>query len=278
MIIAGLIIVGLCLGSFVNALVYRLHWQETHKKAKPAESRKYSIKTGRSLCPNCKHELAAIDLIPVVSWLSLGGHCRYCHHRISVQYPLVEGLLALMFAFSYLLWPYALSSAENVTAFSLWLVFLTGFLALIIYDIKYLILPNKIIFPLIFIAIAGVIVEFIIGSDTELLVSSLWGCVVGGGLFYVLFQVSKGKWIGGGDVKLGFLLGILVGGPGSAFLMLFIASLLGTVYSLPLIATKKLKAKSRIPFGPFLIVAAIIVQLFGPAIIDWYTRLAGGGY
>lgn len=278
MIIVALVVLGLCLGSFINALVYRLHWQDTHQNAKTAEKKTYSIKAGRSICPQCKHKLAGADLIPVFSWISLGGKCRYCHEQISGQYPAIELLTAILFVFSYTYWPYALSTAQNVAAFVLWLVFLTGFMALIVYDIKYLTLPNRIIFPLSFIAVAGLITVSIINQDADLLKTAGIGFLLGGGIFYILFQVSDGAWIGGGDVKLGFLLGLLVGGPWPALLMLFLASAMGTIYSLPMLLFKKIGPKSRIPFGPFLIISAIIVQLFGAAIINWYTNLVGPSY
>ena len=96
--------------------------------------------------------------------------------------------------------------------------------------------------------------------------------MVGGGLFYVLFQVSKGKWIGGGDVKLGWVLGLFLATPGRSFLMIFLAATLGSLVSLPLLAGKRLHKNSVLPFGPFLIIAAIIVQLFGHSILHWYQR------
>lgn len=278
MIIVVLAVLGLCLGSFVNALVYRLHWQETNRKAKASEKRIYSIKSGRSICPDCKHKLGLLDLIPVFSWMSLGGKCRYCHKPISWQYPLVEAFSAFLFVFSYVYWPYELSSAKNIIAFILWLGFLTGFIALIVYDLKYLTLPNKIIFPLSALAFIGVILVSVVNNDIDLVKNALVGLLIGGGLFYVLFQLSNGRWIGGGDVKLGFLLGFLLGGPWPAILLLFLASTLGTLYSVPMLLAKRIGPKSRIPFGPFLILAAIIVQLFGTSIVDWYTNLVGTGY
>lgn len=270
-----LILLGLCLGSFINALVYRLRLQENPSKSKNSRDAQYSILSGRSICPRCKHELAAKDLVPLLSWLYLKGRCRYCGNPISWQYPLVESATAILFVFSYLFWPYELSSTENLVAFAFWLVFLTGFIALTIYDLKYLILPNKIIFPLAIATIIGIAAESLLLGSADPLKTASWGLIIGGGIFYVLFQVSQGKWIGGGDVKLGFLLGVIVGGPWPAFLMLFLASLLGTVYALPLMLTRKLQAKSRIPFGPFLIAAAIIVQLFGTGMINWYQNLFG---
>lgn len=278
MVIAGLVILGLCLGSFINALVYRLHWQEKHPKATHAEKERYSIRKGRSICPNCKKTLKGKDLIPVVSWLLLKGRCRYCDKAISSQYPLVEAVTSLLFIVSYVFWPDSLASAAGVLAFILWLVLLTGFIALLIYDIKYLILPNRIIFPLGGLAAVYIILQTVADNGIATLYSASLGFLIGGGLFYLLFQVSNGSWIGGGDVKLGFLLGALLGGPWPALLLLFLASFLGTLYSLPLMAMRKVKPKSRIPFGPFLIVGAVIVQLFGSRIIEWYNNLLGTGY
>lgn len=278
MVVAVLVVFGLCLGSFINALVYRLHWQETHEKAGVAEKKLYSIRKGRSLCPSCKHQLSSKDLIPVFSWLMLKGKCRYCKQPISWQYPFVEASTALLFVASYLYWPYGLSAWGNILAFVLWLVFLTGFMALAVYDFKYLILPNRIIFPLGFLAVTGLVIETIASHDLQAAKTATIGLLIGGGIFYVLFQISNGAWIGGGDVKLGFLLGLLVGGPGPAFLMLFLASALGSIYSTPMLLTRKAGPRSRIPFGPFLIVAAILVQLFGASIISWYENLSSLGY
>jgi prepilin signal peptidase PulO-like enzyme (type II secretory pathway) len=105
MIIAVLVVLGLCFGSFANALVWRVH-EQAGQAAKKKPDKKYlkqlSVAKGRSMCPNCKHELVAKDLIPVLSWLALGGKCRYCAKPISIQYPLVEVALASLFVVSYL--------------------------------------------------------------------------------------------------------------------------------------------------------------------------------
>jgi prepilin signal peptidase PulO-like enzyme (type II secretory pathway) len=274
MIIAVLVVVGLCFGSFVNALVWRLREQEV-QSAKKKPDRKYlkklSISKGRSMCPNCHHELAVKDLLPVLSWLSLGGKCRYCKKPISSQYPLVELATAGLFIASYVYWPVDFSDSQKLL-FGLWLVLLTGFMALLVYDLHWFLLPNRIIYPLTVPAVLWAAVSIANSSDrlalavSELVVS----VVIGGGIFYALYQVSGGKWIGGGDVRLGWLLGLIVLTPARAVLLLFLASLLGCIVSLPLMAAKRLKKTSVVPFGPFLIVGAIIVQLFGASLIAWY--------
>ena len=96
--------------------------------------------------------------------------------------------------------------------------------------------------------------------------------VIGGGIFYLLFQISDGKWIGGGDIKLGGLLGLIVATPSRSLLFIFIAAVGGTIVSLPLLLSGRLKPTSTIPFGPFLIAGAIITFLFGGSVIHWYTH------
>lgn len=276
MIIVALLVLGLCFGSFVNALVWRMHEQSKPKAKRKASDSKLSLAKGRSMCVHCGHELGASDLVPVLSWLSLRGKCRYCKKPISWQYPIVELITALLFIISYLYWPdfqdFQGGTLEiaGVVGFVVWLICLVGFMALIVYDLRWMLLPNKIIFPLLGLAGAGAVTNSALSGSIEPLVSSVAGMAVGGGLFYILFQLSSGKWIGGGDVKLGFLLGLLLGAPSLSFLMLFIASLLGSLVSIPLLISKKVGPKTRIPFGPFLISSAIIVQLFGEHIISWY--------
>lgn len=273
------LLVGLCLGSFVNALVWRLHEQNQIHKSKNSKknlssqnNKELSILNGRSMCPNCRHQLSYAVLIPLFSWLALKGKCRYCHKPISWQYPAVELLTAILFVFSYIYWPMQFNNHGNVM-FGFWLAILTGLIALAVYDIKWFLLPNRIMFPLLLLVAMQVLVNILFfGAGWAVLVSVFWGIVIGGGIFYGIFQVSKGKWIGGGDVKLGALLGIIVGGPWAGFLLLFISSLLGTFVTLPLLATKKLKPTSKVPFGPFLIMASVIVYIFGTGIIDWYKQ------
>jgi len=272
MTVLALFLLGLCFGSFTNALVWRLHELETSKKLTKKQRQELSILHGRSMCPHCRHGLAWYDLLPIASWLSLEGKCRYCHHPISWQYPLVELLGALLFAGSYLAWPYGFDAA-GIVAFGFWLVFLIGFLALAVYDLRWMLLPNKVVYVLLGLAVVLTLFKlFTWGDPGAVLVEALAGFLSIGGLFYVLYQVSGGKWIGGGDVKLGFMIGILVGGPLNSLLVIFIASSLGTLVSLPLMARKSLKATSRIPYGPFLLAATVVTYLYGARVADWYTQ------
>lgn len=278
MVTAFLTLLGLCMGSFVNASVWRVHEQSLQAKKKNPDKndkdyqKRLSIAKGVSMCPHCKHKLSALDLVPVVSWLMLRGKCRYCHKPISVQYPLVELLGAVLFAVSYIWWPTDLQGLE-VGVFVWWLVLLVGLMALMIYDLRWLLLPNRIMYPAAVAALVMTLISVVNAeSPLKAVLAAVLGVLVGGGIFYILFQVSKGKWIGGGDVKLGWLLGLAVGTPGGAVLFIFVAAMLGTAVSLPLLASGKMKRTSVIPFGPFLIVGAIVAKLFGAAILQWYRQ------
>lgn len=269
MIVALLVVGGLAFGSFVNALVWRLHKQATAKHMTKAQKKKLSIVSGRSMCVHCHHELAWMDLMPVISWLSLRGKCRYCGHKIEDS-PIVEIGTAILFVGSYMAWPFAWDGA-GIILFGLWLVFLVSFMALVVYDLRWMELPNKIVYPLIGLAIVQVGVMMVMSDEPfETLLGAFWGFLVIGGLFYVLFQLSGGRWIGGGDVKLSFMIGLLVGGPLHSLLVIFLASLGGTLISVPLMATKRVDVRSRVPFGPFLLAATIVVYLYGTRISDWY--------
>jgi prepilin signal peptidase PulO-like enzyme (type II secretory pathway) len=287
MIIVILAVLGLCLGSFVNALVYRLHEQEKLASKKPTakltkQQEALSIATGRSMCPHCKHELAAKDLVPAVSWLLLKGKCRYCGKPIP-DTPIPELVTPALFILSYSVWPFSLHHVAGqgidagIAYFALWCAFIVGFVALAIYDLKWFTLPNRIVFPLIGLAtFQDLLGATVYHGGLHTIFSAFWGIVIASGIFYVLFQVSDGKWIGGGDVKLGLVLGLLVGGPGKALLLIFTASLLGTVMAVPFLVTGRMKRTSKLPFGPFLLAATIIVVLWGASIIAWYTRMLTG--
>jgi prepilin signal peptidase PulO-like enzyme (type II secretory pathway) len=258
MIVLLLIVLGLVLGSFVNAFVWRLH------------ERKNWV-TGRSECTHCHHELGPLDLVPVFSWLILRGRCRYCHKKIDDN-PLVELALPALFVVSYLFWPLPIEG-RGALEFVFWIVFLTGFMILAVYDLRWFLLPNKVVFPLIGLAVVQVVAVAVYEADLKHLLLALSGAVVVAGIFYALFQLSNGTWIGGGDVKLGIVLGLLAGGFVEGFLLLFVASTAGMIAALPLIAKGKAHRKTHLPFGPFLIIGLIVVTLFGRDIIDWYTGL-----
>lgn len=285
-----LALMGLCFGSFVNALVWRLHmqqrlgkksnrsgnnssWLPTLAKIIPRYDgrNRYSILLGRSMCPSCHHQLAPTDLIPVVSWVLLHGKCRYCSKPISWQYPVVELLVALIFVLSYVWWPLGFSTAGSFS-FGLWLIFLTAFVALGIYDLRWFILPDRIVYPLIGLALLEMVIRAtVFGGGWRLVIAAFWGVFFLAGLFYSFYVISKGTWIGFGDVKLAVVLGLLVGGPLMALLLIFLASVFGSILAIPLLIKGQARATTQIPFGPFLLVATILVVIFGNHISGWYN-------
>lgn len=257
MIIFMLGLVGLAFGSFVNALVWRLR----HKRDFVSE---------RSECTHCHHVLAWNDLIPVVSWLMLRGKCRYCHKKIDDS-PIVEVVTAVLFVLSYVVWPFGFDQAA-VVLFLLWLTALIGLMTLALYDLKWYLLPDVIVFPLIALGVVIGMTRFVFveqGSLVYAVTEIITGVLVISGLYFALHEISSGKWVGFGDVKLGIFIGAILGWK-YAILALFMANLVGLLVVLPLLAMKKITTKAKIPFGPFLIVGCVVSFLWGRAIVDWY--------
>ena len=257
----ALFILGLILGSFVNALVWR-----THKKK--------DILKERSQCVHCGHKLAAADLVPVLSWLMLGGRCRYCKKPISVQYPLVELSAAVVFTLSYIFWPVDLTGGQWIL-FATWLIVGVGLLALAVYDLRFMLLPNKILYSTAVVAASGRLV-YILGFELDKLDAvTAWALsvAIAAGLFWLIYIVSVGKAIGFGDVRLGLISGTVLAYPLLSLLMRFGASVLGTFFVLPGLAARRRSMVSKVPYGPFLITSTFIILLFGERLSDWYQSL-----
>ena len=259
MIALVLLVLGLCLGSFVNAFVWRLHEGTDWVR-------------GRSECPHCHHVLAPKDLVPVLSWVALRGKCRYCHKPIP-DTPITELVTPALFLLSYYAWPGALHGV-GLFQFVLWLIFIVGFVALAMYDFRWFELPDGVVFSLIALAVLWVVGTWALGGSWRDVIGSTFGVLVISGLFYVLYKISD-EWIGFGDVKLGVVLGLLAGSALQACLLLFIASFLGVLISLPLLARGKATRKTPLPFGPLLLAGMVVVQLFGQSLLDGYTHLLG---
>lgn len=271
-----LTVAGLIAGSFVNALVWRVRERETAKK--PGAGEPPSIVRGRSMCPNCRHTLAARDLVPLFSWLLLHGRCRYCQTKIAWQYPIVELATGIIFILSYVFWPGALDSDAQWLLFATWLVCATGLMALLVYDLKWMLLPSKILYPVFLIAAAGRL-AYIVGFAPDKGYSfTQWGLslLVASGLFWLLFMVSSGRWIGYGDVRLGLITGTLLAAPDKSLLMVVLSAFMGTLVMVPLMIAGRSSWHAKVPYGPFLILATAISFLFGSNIIDWYERFATG--
>lgn len=253
-------LIGLCFGSFVNALVWRLRKKRDFVKE-------------RSECTHCHHVLAWYDLIPVLSWLMLRGRCRYCHKKIDDS-PLTEIGVALAFAVSYLWWPLGFSAA-GWALFALWLVALVLLAALFLYDCKWFLLPNVLMFPLIGIGVVWAVVYYVFIAPEPLLAilqNVALGLASVAGLYGALHYVSKGEWVGFGDVKLGVFMGLILGWQ-QGLLAVMLANVIAFLVIIPGLLSGKMTRKTRIPFGPFLILATGIALLFGERLIAGYIAV-----
>ena len=216
----------------------------------------------------CGKRLKWYDLIPIFSWVSTAGKCRYCHHKIGVFEPLIEVTTMLFFIASYLLWPWPLVSAGQIVLFFIWLIALSMMILLAAYDVRWQLLPDVINVPLIAVAIIFVIARVVILGDVSF-VSTIGSISLLAGLYGALYVVSRGAWIGFGDVKLGISLGLLLADWRLAFIALFFANLIGCVIVLPGLLRRNLTRESKIAFGPLLIVGTLIAWWWGSQLISW---------
>ncbi|MDB5187308.1 MAG: putative Prepilin peptidase [Candidatus Saccharibacteria bacterium] len=278
-----LTVFGLMLGSFAGATVWRIRARQLADDKAAGEDydkkeyvkllplTKSSVRTDRSRCLHCEHPLAWYDLLPLVSWIGLRGKCRYCRAKIGWFEPLMEIGLALFFVVSYLAWPVPLDSVMDAFSFILWLI--AGILLIILfaYDLKWFLLPDVIVFPLIAVGVIMTGAKVATASNvTGVLIDVAVSVTILSGLYYVLHKVSKGQWIGFGDVKLGLGLGLLLADWHLAFIALFAANLLGCLIVIPGMLAGKLTRTSRVPFGPLLIAGAVIAMLYGPTLVMAY--------
>lgn len=248
--------IGLAIGSFINALEYRVqHGLSIVRTA--ANTKKRS--PARSMCPQCKHQLHAGDLVPVVSFLLLRGRCRYCGKPIHWQYPVVELAAALACILATAVYGVSLDTVI-VSFFALVLLFI------FVYDLKYQLILDSVTLPLIPIAFVLSIAR---GLEWR---SLLLGALVGGGVFAVQYLLSRGRWIGGGDIRLGVLMGVMLGFP-VTLAALFFAYLFGALVGLILLAYQKAGLQTRIAFGTFLSASTFLCLLWGVRVVEWYVHL-----
>jgi len=229
---------------------------------------------GRSSCDSCHKNLAPLDLVPLLSWLSNAGKCRYCKVKLAAMYPLVELALGLAFAGSYLITQDSLQGSASFIMFGLWLLGLVFMTILLIIDAKTMRLPYKFLFPLIGVSGAYALIGIFTAPDVmSAFLQGLASVAVGAGIFAVLFVVSQGKWIGDSDVLFGIVIGLYLGRPLDSWLAIILACLAGLLYALAFSVTKRKSIRhSKIPFGPFLIIGLYFTFLFGAQIIDWYIE------
>lgn len=260
---------GLAIGSFLNVIILRL-------AVKNADF------GGRSKCMACNAILALKDLIPLLSFVLLRGKCRSCAVSISWQYPLVEAAMGLcaLIVYALILVPSGESSFSEIVVQGEWpllvlfirnLFFIGVLLCVFVSDLRWYIIHDGVIAVG---SIGAIAFHSIIG--TVLPISLLWplwinlgaAALIGAVFFAGQYVLSKGKWIGSGDIMLGIMMGFMLGFPG-ILIALFISYMMGSVVALWLLAARKKKMKSEVPLGTFLTAGTAIMILWGPWITDW---------
>ncbi|MEL3960663.1 prepilin peptidase [Lysinibacillus endophyticus] len=237
---------GLIFGSFFNVVGLRV-------------PKKESIVTPPSHCTSCQRRLTALDLIPVFSYIFLGGKCRSCGVKISPIYLLTELITGILFGFA--VWQLGITIETAVALF-----FISLLMIIVVSDITYMLIPDKILlFFLPFLVLGRIL------SPLDNWWDSLLGAVVGFGILLLIAVISKGG-MGGGDIKLFFLIGLVLG-TANTLITLFLASVIGMIVGIIVLKVRGQGRKTPVPFGPSIALAAIIVYFYGEDMLDWYMGL-----
>ncbi len=249
---------GLIIGSFLNVCICRM----------PGGM---SVVSPSSRCVSCGTPIKFYDNVPILSYILLRGRCRSCKARLSIQYPLVEFLNAALYIIVLNRFGFG-----SVAVLLVYLVFISSLIVIFFIDLEHQIIPNSITFP-------GMLLAVILGStilpdpflQSELLgfKASITGFLAGGGSFYLIAVIGKAIFkkdaMGGGDIKMMAMVGGLLGWKG-VLLTTFLGSLLGSVTGVSLILLKGREWGSKIPFGPYLAIGALVSLFLGQDIFRWY--------
>jgi len=235
---------GLMIGSFLNVVIARV-------------PERRSLWMPGSTCPECGHAIAWHDNIPVLSFFLLRGRCRACAAPIPWRYPIVEAITAALFAAAWLRF------GADVRQFIVAVVFLAALVAITVIDLRHQIIPDAITLPGV---VAGVVAA--LATHRIAWVDSVAGILLGSGLFVAVIVVSRGG-MGGGDLKLGAMLGAFLGWQ-ALLVGLFIAVMLGGMLAVVLLASRRVARKDAIPFGPFLAIGGAAALFWSDAILAWY--------
>ncbi|MDO8557935.1 MAG: prepilin peptidase [bacterium] len=279
-ILVFLFLLGLIVGSFLNVLIWRIPEGE-------------EVVQRRSHCRHCARILEWYELIPLWSFVVLGGRCRSCKERISLQYPLVELSSGVLFSFTY--WWMEKRATEplgflpnvseaatqfsitglfpdvtNILAISYALFAICVFLVIFVTDVRHFLIPDRVMLPAIALFSCLILANrfiFACGIPTvNCSLPNVAGSLVGAAFFLLLIIISRGVWMGLGDVKLAVFMGLFLGF-WNVLVALLLASFSGSLVGLALILVNKKTLKSEVPFGAFLAPAAIAAFFFGDAIL-----------
>ena len=241
-------IFGLVFGSFYNVVGLRVPKNE-------------SIAFPPSHCTNCDRQLTPLDLVPVFSYLFLRGRCRSCGEKIHWVYPLMEAITAALFAISF--WQLGFQP-ELIIA----LIFVSLLVIITVSDIAYMLIPDKVLLP---VGIVLLVLRLFIPLDPWW--DALLGAAVGFGILLLIAIVSKGG-MGGGDIKLFFVIGLVLGTSGT-LMTLFFASLIGAIAGIVQLRVRNQDRKTPVPFGPSIALGAVITYFWGDALLNWYMNFWG---
>lgn len=254
-----LAVLGLGVGSFLSSLTWRI-------------PRGIAL-TGRSFCPRCKKAIAWYDNIPLFSFLLLGGRCRHCRKKISLRYPAIELITSSFFVLVGASSAGRLGVSGVVSDYQSWLGMFTlpyflfivsALIALFVIDFEHKIIPDKILYPTIGVSL----LVFLKSPSPTLFTNFSFGVFFATFLFF-LHLLTSGRGMGLGDVQLALFLGLVLGFPG-LLIGAFLAFLTGGVVGLILVLAKRAKFGKPIPFGPFLVVGALVALFASQTILKWY--------
>ena len=248
---------GLLIGSFLNVLIYRIPKGE-------------NFVTENSHCMSCNHRLYAKDLVPLFSWLFLGGKCRYCKAKISAQYPIVEAINGIMYA---LIFWFICDATPRIALFGYCAAFSALLVATVI-DWRTMEIPDSMWITVLISGVITYIDELVAeGFELHCLLERVKGFFAASGVLFLLAVITKGG-MGGGDIKLmaavGFMLGWKV-----VLLALVMGGFIGTLYLIFMAIKNKGKVPRKVPFAPHLSLATVICMFIGTNIIEWYLALCG---
>jgi leader peptidase (prepilin peptidase)/N-methyltransferase len=269
-------VLGLLVGSFLNVVILRLPermaagWRQEARDVLELEADNAPLPPGivrePSHCPHCKHPLSARDNIPLFGWLLLRGRCRYCHTKISIQYPLVELLSGVLSAV--IVWKFGPSWVALAGLGLTWtLIALSGI------DFRTQLLPDQLTFPLLWLGLLLSLLPMFVAAPSAIMGAaigylSLWSV-------YWLFKLLTGKeGMGYGDFKLLAALGAWMG-PVALLPIILLSSLIGALIGGTLIALRKHDREIPMPFGPFIAAAGWVWFVAGPGLLQGYMQLTG---
>lgn len=263
--IAAAFVFGTLIGSFLNVVIWRLPRGKNLR--------------GRSHCPHCGHVLRPQELFPVFSYLFLRGRCAKCGKRISPRYMFIELITGALFALAALhILPAAIDAVSIIELLRI-LFILAILISVFVIDLEHYLILDVIVFPAAAITFALNIVLDVSAQQSVFALSSntaggVLAAMLAAGFFYIIWRVSAGKWMGFGDVKFSIFLGLALGWTG-ILVGLFLAFMIGAVVGVLLLIAGTKSMQSRLPFGTFLTLGALLALFYGPQLANWYGRLIG---